>query len=630
LLAAYAVAFAWRALGAGVLAYDDHPGQLYRVAHALELGPWPWRFNPGWWAGYAELQYYPPGFAYAGALLSTASLGTLGLGAVYQVLLWVAFLLPGALVYALLVRVVGNPWLALPGAFVALTLCADSRSGVEEGLRWGLVAARLGWALLPALALALLGWTARRRPPIAAAVILAAIVITHPSHAPAGVVLVLLAAAHGPGGRAWRFGQALLLAVGAAGLAAFWLLPLLTHLDMALPLAWADASLAGLTRRFASRPLLVCLALASAFALRPSDDGRGRWLAWLAPGIAALIAADALVVQPLGVMWLPADRLVDGLLLALVLGASIALAGLHRRLARVPDWGLAAFAIALCAVLAQTGRSEATLALWPRPAPSSWPTQQGIVAGARLGDLWKALAAAPPGRALFVRSSVPLVHRPEWWRPHSHITALTPLHAGRAIVNGTFTHPSPVAGLVYTGAASHRPITRLVEERDGTSLFGRRLDDLGADEFNRLAEGLGISAVVALDEDQGRLAFVADNPAFGPPSRIGPFLVFTSRAARTTAERAGLQLWRLAVDDDAREWLSSGFAYSPLWQATAAGRPLEVRRDPLGLAEVRRPARGATEILLRHVPGLAEWTGLALTGATILGLAAWRARWRRR
>ena len=52
----------------------------------------------------------------------------------------------------------GDPWLALPGAFVALTLSAGCRSGVEEGLHWGLIAARLGWGVLPLLALCLLGW----------------------------------------------------------------------------------------------------------------------------------------------------------------------------------------------------------------------------------------------------------------------------------------------------------------------------------------------------------------------------------------------------------------------------------------------------------------------------------------
>src|SRR5678816_4595283 len=41
LLAAYALAFARRALGCGLLIVDDHPGQLYRLARVAELGPWP-------------------------------------------------------------------------------------------------------------------------------------------------------------------------------------------------------------------------------------------------------------------------------------------------------------------------------------------------------------------------------------------------------------------------------------------------------------------------------------------------------------------------------------------------------------------------------------------------------------
>src|SRR5438046_268676 len=76
--------------------------------------------------------------------------------------------------YVLLSRVLQDPWLALPGAFLALVLSAGSRSGVEEGMRWGLVAARLGWGALPILACALHRWTARRAAPIEAAALLAA------------------------------------------------------------------------------------------------------------------------------------------------------------------------------------------------------------------------------------------------------------------------------------------------------------------------------------------------------------------------------------------------------------------------------------------------------------------------
>ena len=51
LLGAYAVAWGWTALGRGVPGGDDHPGQLYRLIHAITLGPAPWHWNAGWWAG---------------------------------------------------------------------------------------------------------------------------------------------------------------------------------------------------------------------------------------------------------------------------------------------------------------------------------------------------------------------------------------------------------------------------------------------------------------------------------------------------------------------------------------------------------------------------------------------------
>ena len=626
-LLVYGLAFAWKALGGGLLVFDDHPGQLYRIAHALTVGLAPWRLNPGWWAGYAELQFYPPGFSYAGAALHYASLGALDLSSTYQLLLWITFLLPGVSAYLLLARVLGSPWLALPGAFLALTLSAGSRSGVEEGMRWGLVAARLGWGVLPLLALSLHGWVEGKRPPVAAPALLAAIILIHPAHAPAGVALVLLAAWHGPGSRRARLGQAALLTAAALGLAAFWLLPLFAHLGMALPLAWSEASLATLAHSLAERPLLITLTAASALASvrlrRSSPSSRaGLWLSDLPPALALVIALDAAIAQPLGLRWLPADRLLDSFLLALILGASLALDCVHRCLPRLPAWSLAIASIALCSLLSSWNRPEPSLSLWPRSWPNEWPKYDVVARGARVTELWEGLRETPAGRVLFVRSAVPLEHRTEWRRPHSHITALTSLRTGREILNGTFTHPSPIAGLVYTGSPANRPITRLVEQRDGVTLFGRPLAGLDAASFNELADRLRVSSVVALDEDQGRLSFVADNPSFTGPARIGPFLVFASRHARPTPAPSGPQLWRDTVPARDESWAPTGMAYSPLWQCRAGGRLLPVRRDALGLLEVGVPGDDATLVELAHVPGAAEQSGLALSGATCLALLA--------
>jgi len=623
LLAAYAVAFGWHALGGGLLVFDDHPGQLYRLAHAIALGFAPWRFNPGWWAGYAELQFYPPGFAWLGALIHLAAGGALDAAAVYGILLWVAWLLPGAAVYALLRRALGDPWLALPGAVVALTLSAGCRSGVEEGLRWGLIAARLGWGVLPLLALCLMRWAeGAARPPLAGPALVAAVILLHPAHAPAAAVLVVLAALHSaPRGR--RLAAAAVILAGGLGLAAIWLLPLLAHLGMALPLAWADATLPALGRRLGSQPLLLALALLGLVAWRwrarlpLPPDGGARWLLGLAPAMIGVIALDALVAAPLGLAWLPADRLADGLHLGLVLAGAAGFAALAAGRARSAVAALVALAV--CLPLAW-GPDEAGLALWPRPR--GWPREQEVARGLRMDALWEAIRHAPPGRVLFLRSAVPLDWRPEWWRPHTHLTALTPLRAGRAIVGGTFTHPAPVAGLVYTGSAAPGPLTMLAEQRDGQTLFGRPLEALPPETFNELARSLGVGLVVVPEEDVVRAAFLTENPSVRSLSRIGSFRLFAMAAGGVEPVPVGPQRWRVSPPPGATGWVSLPIAYSPLWVARAAGASLAFRRDQRGLLEVALVTPGSP-VELEHRPGAAEWAGVALSLGTILLLAAW-------
>src|SRR4051812_38343033 len=110
LLLGYGVAFAAQALGVGPLAFDDHPGQLARLWHVVREGLAPWAWNDGWWAGYPELQFYPPGWFYIGAAISWLSAGLLAPPAIYQALLWVTYLAPGVTTFVLLRRVLGDGW----------------------------------------------------------------------------------------------------------------------------------------------------------------------------------------------------------------------------------------------------------------------------------------------------------------------------------------------------------------------------------------------------------------------------------------------------------------------------------------------------------------------------------------
>ncbi|HKQ67087.1 MAG TPA: hypothetical protein VJZ73_18875, partial [Methylomirabilota bacterium] len=195
LLAFYGLAFGVAAFGATPPAFDDHPGQLYRLWHVIARGPAPWAWNPDWWAGYPELQFYPPGFAYLGAIVQRASVNAVPVASAYQILVWLAYLAPGVTTFLALARILRSGWLALPAAFVALTLSAGVASGVEGGVHVGMLGARLAWALIPLLLLVLVPWIDEGgRPSRAAAVIVAAIVLFHPAALPAAVVVVALSA----------------------------------------------------------------------------------------------------------------------------------------------------------------------------------------------------------------------------------------------------------------------------------------------------------------------------------------------------------------------------------------------------------------------------------------------------
>src|SRR5712664_1498599 len=283
LLLGFGVVFAAASLGGSMLGFDDHPGQLHRVWHVMTYGPAPWAWDRGWWAGYPELQFYPPGFAYLGALLAWPTTGVLDVRTVYQALLWLAYLLPGVTTFVALVRLTGGGWLALPGAFVALTLSAGLASGVEGGVHIGMVGARLAWALLPLLLWLLARWSERQDddaralspvvPPL-----LAAVTLLHPAQLPAAVVLVALAAcARAP--RRERARDALRALALAAALTAFWTLPLLVRLADTRALAWGALSLSD-----AARPLpivLAALAVAGLVDRAPARVGERLALWWL-------------------------------------------------------------------------------------------------------------------------------------------------------------------------------------------------------------------------------------------------------------------------------------------------------------------------------------------------------------
>ena len=620
LLLGFGVAFAVNTFGGSMLGFDDHPGQLYRLWHVMTRGPAPWAWNRGWWAGYPELQFYPPGATYLAALIAWPAQGVLSLETAYLMVLWLTYLLPGVTTYMAVARLAGSGWLALPAGFVALTLDAGLASGVEGGVHIGMIGARLAWALLPALLYALVPWIDGDRPlPLGVPFIVAAIVVLHPAQLPTAVALVILAACVRPPRRA-RAVEALAALGSAAALTAFWTLPLLARLAETRALAWGVLGLSEVMR-----PLpLVLLGLAAAGLLWrlpvfPSE----RVALWWLPAALAITLVDRFVVEPLGVRFLPSDRVADAAGMTLIIAAAVSGARLAQRLpAAVPVAPVALAAVLMVILLSLRG---ATLML--RMDAAAWPSLRSIERGLRLLDFWTALGRLPDGRVLFVRSGVPLVHGKDWWRPHTHVTALTPAGSGRDIVHGTFTHPAPVAALVYRGRAERSAIRQLVEQLDGHELFGEPLHAMDPTLFASRADRLGIVAVVALEDDVTELAWLPERTGFRRRITLAPFAIFVRDNPVALPTTADGQTWRITLAGEVGSWVPVRLAYYPLWRAEVDGERLEKRRGEDGILEVRL-TQPLQSITLRYSAGVPEILGVAVTAAALVATAAaaWKAR----
>jgi hypothetical protein len=630
MLLAYGVAFAAQAFGRGVPAFDDHPGQFFRLWHALERslpgGAWTADWNPDWWAGYPELQFYPPGFVLAGLFIRLVALWAIPVETVYQLLGAVVLLLPAVTTYLLLARIHGDPWLALAPAFLALTLSGGLRTGIEESLRWGTMTGRLAFGLLPLLLLALRPWVEGGSPARWAPLVGAAVILAHPVAVPPALVVLatagLIALARQPRRRVVR--TALVLLGLMHLLAAFWLLPLLARRAWMTPLAWGTFSAADLAAEILARPIFVALVLGTIAGLA-SAIRRGRafeiLVGVLPVPLAGLLGLDALLFAA---GWSPIEpaRVVDALLLGCLWTSGLALGALGLRLA--PRGGgllgpvLPAAAIALAALTAgagATGRTgEATLTLWPDSA--RWPTLEEVAGDHDLPGLWAALRDRPD-RVLFLTSALRLDADPAWYAPHSHVLSLAPLFAGREIVNGTFTHPAPLAARFYAGSASRPPrIETLVERLDRQTLLGEQWPALGADRFEAFARRLRIATVVVPASAGASLDFL--RPAYEPTDQRAGFAIFERRDRPwARVERITHRRYRVLASAAGGVWIPTGIAAYPLWHAKSANGALPTRADEWGLLEVQLPV-DVFEAELVYDEGWLEWIALGLSLAAVV------------
>jgi hypothetical protein len=125
--------------------YDDH-GFHYATMHYALTSSIPEHFsmidwNPNWFAGIQELQFYPPGYVFIGVIFHLLTLGMLSSGFIYQCVVVLALLIPGIAVYCFYRK---NQFPLAAGIISAILMMMSNNgaSGVLYGVIFGLINSR--------------------------------------------------------------------------------------------------------------------------------------------------------------------------------------------------------------------------------------------------------------------------------------------------------------------------------------------------------------------------------------------------------------------------------------------------------------------------------------------------------
>ena len=622
---------AWSAVGFllrdDVFLFGDHPGHYWVMWYTLNVaGPLHGRlidWIPYWYAGYPELQFYPPGFVFFGVLLNWITLARFSTALIYETVVFIIYALPAFTFYYALRHWKFNRRAAFIAGLLGLVFPAffDGATSVFIGM----LGSRLAWAL-NALVLAWgIDWIEGRgiRYGWLTVLVLAAAILAHPYHL-IGMLITLALYMLVRRLPILRSGARLLAVIlFALALDAFWLLPLIAHSATAMiPLIRSTQDQVWRLLADAALWPYVALALFALLRLRREQDAGRRALVIVLVVLpfllgAAMLLMHALLIEQWQFYAIDPVRLIGEYYFPLVLLAAVGVSEIGDRVFKSRQMlrSVATVGVGILFVIPLLQQLD-----YFHPKPNAEPRfLSQATRDYRLDDLWEILRATP-GRVLFTSSLTNLNARGGEPFPTT-LTALTPLFTNRPLMGGTYSHWSPIAALMWTGDLYPHALEGLVQDQDDRSLFGIPLETSTDEQLVTYCERFNVTAIVASVNDYQARSWLDASARFQSYANNGFFFVYRVNdyeGTWLTARNAKVELLGNADDRidlrvrDAQQDASvqlKFYAY-PLWQAYLEnGQSLTLESDDLGMMQIALPRGEDYRVMLRYEQGLVELAG---------------------
>lgn len=641
-LSALALGIAGFLIRNDVFVYGDNPGQYWRMWYTLNIS-WPLHHRlldwiPYWYAGYPELQFYPPGFVIVGWLMNLMTLGRLSTALIYQLVMFLAYALPGLTFY----YAVYHWGFGRRAAFAAgvFGLVFPTFLDGATGLFIGMLGSRISFALDGIV----LAWTIDyleghgARYAFLSALALAFAILAHPYHE-IGIVLALslyilvrrLPLLH----NAMQLLKVIFL---ASALAAFWLIPLAVYSSTAM-VPVIRSTLDQTWHLLTDQTLLpyVLLALPTVVRAWHEQDPLRRGvlcvLLALPPVLGAtMILTHLVLINRVHFYQLDPFRLIGEVYFALILSAAVGVSQISDWLVRFrwikrKPFATAAITSLLC-ILSAIPFTQASIFFHPKDNDEPRFLSQAIT-DYHLNDFWGTLRAST-GRILFTSFYGRLVlHGTEPFP--STLPALTPLFTNRQIMGGTFTEQSPIAGFMRSGETNPPVLWGLSENQDDQALFGTPLGQLSDKKLFEFCQHFNITTLVAGATDIQTRTFLDASPLFQSYYNDGQFFVYRVKGyGNSWVDSYNAQIEVARFEDDEiqlhvhaaqtnAQVTVKDYAY-PLWHAyiNDSGRELPITKDALALTHIALPLGEDYSVTLSYEESKVTELGNSISLASVV------------
>ena len=635
--------------------YDDH-GFHYATLHNAITSSIPEHFslvdwNPNWFAGIQELQFYPPGYVFIGVLFYLLTLGLVSSGAIYQAVVVLALLIPGIAVYWFYRR---NQFPLAVGIISAILLMMSNNgaSGVLYGVIFGLINSRLALSFGIFVLMAYINFLEnekRKSTQVLLMLLLGLVILLHPYHIflPLLAILAQLFCWARMGLVSLRFlgKKTVWLVLGGVLLVSFWWIPLLVYSGyMSRMNVWSahsnlkdlvDSLSGGMNERYFI--VLYCLA---AIALL-YEDYKPRQKAILAGLVLTpvlmlvfLFFVKVLLTGLLKFYLIDPWRLQDDFYFSLMMTSGFGILFLFNQVKRLLTLPVRTLKTYLSATLI-FGVLIIFLYYGLITVSNSYRYQGYRKLGSlqrnkidlQLDELWAYLKSENQGRILFTSARLNYPGYPDHF--NTHITALTPVYTERPILGAVNEPFYSTASYLYFGKKAPVVINDEADDLQNKSLFGVAWNKMDAVFFWNQCKKFNVTTLVVNSDEPRVREFLSKSTLFELSRVIGPFNVYTVKEISpawlsTENVNAKLLQWsdykiKLKLESSPRPGvLSVKLGYYPRWKAYLNNVPVILSADEAGLMQLDIPAFTDGNLELRYESTWAEKTGWMLTLLTVI------------